>query len=442
MPRTSTVVIEEPRKKRVSKKRQEIVVRKAPRKAAAPYKKRKPSYISAAGNALGGLAGTALGGPAGTAIGSFLGGKLGHLIEQITGFGDYSVDQNTIMDGGMSPPQIVNSVEKGGFIIRHREYIQDIEATTDFTNLTLPLNPGIKRSFPWLSQIAGNFDQYKWRGVVFEFKSTSSDAVLSSATSSALGTVSMATDYDAIDSPFTSKREMLNSMFANSSKPSISFIHPIECKSSITPMRQQYVRTGGGFPPNADPRMYDLGNFQIATEGMQSAGGIVGELWVTYEVEFFKQQVSYDSLADHFKLSAVAAGGWLGVGANSHPGDPFNTLQGKINDAGNGYTFPATVSFGKYLCTYSCTGTSAAAVPAVSLTVAHCTLQDIWNSTTSYLQAPAATVSTVTTMVQFVVELTGPNANIQFGTAVVPGGTVVGDFIVAQLPSEWTDFAI
>lgn len=405
---------------------------------AAP-KERKPGMISAGGNALGAAIGTSIGGAPGGAIGSFLGGKLGHLIETITGFGDYTIEQNSIMKGGLTPPQIVNTTEKGGFIIRHREYIQDIVSTTDFTINKFPLNPGQRKSFPWLSQIAANFDQYRWRGVLFEFKSTSSDAVLSSATSSALGSVSMATDYDVADADYQSKREMLNSLFANSNKPSCTFIHPIECKSSLTPMRLQYVRPGG-FPANTDPRMYDLGNTFIATEGMQAAGGVVGELWVTYEVEFYKQQVGSDALTDHFKLSSVAAGGWMGIGANSHDGDPYNSIGGKINDAGNSYTFPNNIGYGKFLFNIYMYGTSNATIANPTISVSNGSLLDLWNLSGSQVLIPTAATSAQYLSLSFVVQITGGDCVVQIGTAAVPGGTVIGDMFVCQIEQQLSDF--
>lgn len=196
-------------------------------------KERGPGYIAKGGTFAGGAIGTALGGPLGGAVGSFLGGKIGHLVEQITGFGDYKVMSNSIMSGGVTPPSIVNTANRGGIIVRHREYIGDVLATTAFTVQSFMINPGLFNTFPWLSQIAMGYEQYKPRGMIFEFLSTSSDALLSSATSTALGTVSMATQYDVSDPPFTDKRSMLNHEWSNSRKPSMSFIHPIECKNAF-----------------------------------------------------------------------------------------------------------------------------------------------------------------------------------------------------------------
>jgi len=131
----------------------------------------------------------------------------------ISGFGDYKVNENSLLTGGIAPPEVVNSVNDGGVIIRHREYLGDIPATIDFTITRYFINPGYTLTFPWLSHIATSFEQYKLRGMIFEFKSLSSDAVLSSATSSALGAVIMATQYDVLDTPFPNKFTMENYLF-------------------------------------------------------------------------------------------------------------------------------------------------------------------------------------------------------------------------------------
>lgn len=214
----------------------------------------------------------------------------------IRGFGEYKINSNSILSGGMSPPMITNSTTHGGVIIRHREYLRDIFATVEFTNTSFDLNPGITTTFPWLSQIAPSFEQYKMRGLVFEFKSTSADTVLSGAASTALGTVIMATQYNALDTPFTNKFEMENWEYSTSVKPSSNCYHPVECAPSQTPVSLLYIRTG---EPIGDERLYDLGNFNIAVQGMQNTSGdqlaTIGELWCTYEIELYKPKFVQDA---------------------------------------------------------------------------------------------------------------------------------------------------
>lgn len=419
------------RKGKKSYKKKAYVPRSA-NDSLAEQKNKSPGFIASAGNAAGGAIGTALGGPAGTAIGSFLGGKLGHLVEKITGFGDYKIQQNSIMKGGMAPAQIVNSTEKGGVIVRHREYLGDIPATTDFAITKYPLNPGLVGTFPWLANIANNFEQYRFRGMIFEFNSTSSDAVLSSATSSALGTVAMATDYDVLDAVYTTKREMLNSQFANSRKPSESFIHPIECKKEWIPYNLNWTRHTESYPAGGDPRTYDLGNFYVATEGMQAASGNIGELWVCYEVELFKQQLlplGSEVAADHLYINAPTNTTWLGNDTSEF--DSTSTLGG-WRDSGT-YYFPANLQEGVFLVTYSVIGTSAT-IGEISNLLSNCERIDVWNTGASlFLQSPPSGTASVSLMASLVVKLTGANAAIGFLTANIPTAGK-GDLWITELP--------
>lgn len=148
------------------------------------------------------------------------------------------------------------------------------------------INPGLDAVFPWLSQIAPAFQQYKWRGLVFSYKSTSADLV--STTNTSLGSVIMTTDYNAVNPETLSKREMLNYEFTSTCKPSCSFLHMIECDRKQTYDNDLFFTRSGTPPHNADKRLYDIGSFYIATEGMQGSTGQIGELWCSYEIEFLK----------------------------------------------------------------------------------------------------------------------------------------------------------
>jgi len=90
-----------------------------------------------------------------------------------------------------------NSSNPGGIIVRHREYVADIEGTTNFVNREYPLNPGLIKTFPWLSQVADAFEEYRIRGMVFEYKSLYADATVSSSDTGGLGSVIMCTNYNA-----------------------------------------------------------------------------------------------------------------------------------------------------------------------------------------------------------------------------------------------------
>lgn len=227
----------------------------------------------------------------GNQIGSFLGGlaygPVKNLIKQLTGFGDYQVRANSLMPGKNDQIPTFGTGE-GMVRIQHREYIRDVYSSTTFQNAALTINPGLSETFPWLSAIAQNFEQYQILGMVFEFKSNSANAL--NSTNTALGTCILSTEYNALSPPFINKQQMENNQFTVSTKPSVSCMHPVECDPKQTPIPQLFIRTGD--VSTGDLRMYDMGNFQFATVGMQAADVNLGELHVSYDIVLFKPKLS------------------------------------------------------------------------------------------------------------------------------------------------------
>ncbi len=211
---------------------------------------------------------------------------------RLQNFGDYPIASNSILAGGLKANAVSYAVKNGGVIVRHREYITDIVPTAAFTvQREVPINPGLFQSFPWLAGLAENFEQYDFRGLVFEYVSTSADSILSSGVSTALGTVMMATQYNVLSNAFQTKKELLNYQYANTQKPSSSFSHPCDCRKNSNPLNKLWVRTESTNLTGSDRRLYDLGDFVIATEGCQGTTGSIGELWVTFEVELLKPKL-------------------------------------------------------------------------------------------------------------------------------------------------------
>jgi hypothetical protein len=380
-------------------------------------------------------------------IGGQIGKKIGkgmyNLFANMTGFGDYAINANTLMDGGMNPPQVVNSFNNGGFIVRHREYLRDINATTAFTLTSLNINPGLVASFPWLAAVADQFEQYRFRGLVFEFKSLSSDAVLSSSTSSALGSVVMATQYDVLDPPFPNKFNMENYEFANSNKPSISFYHPIECARNQTTITEQYVRSGS-VPAGADQRFYDLGTFNLATVGMQAASGVCGELWCTYEIELLKPKLTtdegYSLLTDHYRLGTASSAQPFGITSVLAAG---SSIGGTFNTNGTIYNFPSFIVDGNYLVLWSVIGGSVTLVnPAISSPGNGLSILAYWNNDTGGSVLVPNTTITTTAIIGVIVKILAPSAQLAFsGTGTLPTSITGGDLWVTQINANITSLS-
>ncbi|APG76218.1 hypothetical protein 2 [Changjiang tombus-like virus 21] len=373
----------------------------------------------------------------GQQIGSALGGLIGHgahmLFKNITGFGDYNINNNTLLQGGMTPPEVINTVREGGFVVRHREYIGDISPSQQFSSTVYSINPGNANTFPWLSQVADSFEQYEFRGLVFEFKSTSSDAVLSSAASSSLGTVIMATQYNSLSNPFTDKRTMENYEYANSDKPSMSFYHPVECKKSQTSIDLLYVRNTDAV--NGDLRLYDLGQFQISTTGMQNTGGVIGELWCTFEIAFYKPKLlpsGTTCLTDHYRLDAITTDVWFGDTQTLMAGSNIGT---NITTGGTRIQFPATLSTGKFSVVYSISSITGFNTPP-TISGSGLNLLPLYNGgTTSTVIAAQSTLSTA--IIGVTVQITDPNAYLDFVGGAI-GAAAEGDLFISQIALEIT----
>lgn len=209
------------------------------------------------------------------------------IFDYVFGSGAYKIRGNTLsadIDSGI--PTFRSSTE--GMEVCHREYLKDIISPgAAFTIEKFAINPGLPLTFPFLSQLSKNFEQYDLLGLLFEFRSTSATAV--GSTNTALGTVIMATNYDVADANFTTKQQMEAYEFSVSTVPSKTAIHPVECDARQRPLKLMYIRIGAS-QSTLDPRFYDIGNFYIATQGQQAPSNL-GELWVSYHLRLHKPKL-------------------------------------------------------------------------------------------------------------------------------------------------------
>ncbi|QMW68953.1 capsid protein [Crucivirus-483] len=210
----------------------------------------------------------------------------------------------------------------GNVRLVHREYIGDVQPSALFRVASYGINPGLTGTFPWLAQISDAFEQYRFNGLVFEFKSLASQFFSGAATQS-MGSLIMATDYNANNPSFGSKREMENYEFCTSAPPTKSFVHAVEVSRSQNPLNVNYIRTGAPTDADFDLRMYDIGKFEVATNGNQvpalGTANTIGELWVTYDVELIKPKFRLSGTRiDHYMLNRTGtADGNYGLAASN-----------------------------------------------------------------------------------------------------------------------------
>jgi hypothetical protein len=379
----------------------------------------------------GAIIGRSIGGMFGSKhMGNGVGRWLGTGIGSIFGSGDYTMSGSSpsynVLTNGSQIPKFSSTHQTN--IVCHREYLGDIPGGVSFTNTIYPLNPGVTTTFPWLASIAANYQEYKFHGLVFEFRPLITDFV----TGGAPGVIVMATNYNA-DAPFyATKQQMENSEFAVSVKPTNTVMHGVECADKQTILPQRYVRTGA-IPTGQDARLYDLGNFQFANQSNPSQN--LGELWVSYCVEFFKPVLTPDVIsgsiqAGHAVRSLITSASPLGSVGVSNIGSltlyPTTTSVGWISEPGQ-----------KWMVSICWNGTSSAfTAPGTNvsgLTYEYDFVRSALNSFTAPLNGAVTNNATAT----FVLSSSQSNVGlVSIGfdtTGAYPGGTTTVDIFVSQV---------
>lgn len=348
-----------------------------------------------------------------------------------------------------SKPRIVNMAD-GKVVIKHSEYIEDVPSSVQFLLATYALNPGMEHTFPWLCRVAQNFEEWSPRSMYFEFRTTSSDTLVTNSTSPALGQISMATQYNALDDDFQNNIQLLNYEKSATTKPSRNLRHYIDCRRRANVLDELYIRTGP-IPDNADLRLYDLGKTSVSAAGMQVDAANMGQLWICYEIELRKPKIQQEPAgglesAAHFKIPGDLVGQSF-VKPFGNPGQVVlptitSNLQtirlGGANDSGQ-INFGAEEA-GLYLVVYNgrstnygITGTFAVAA------VQNCAVAAAWsNNTQTSMNVPPAADNEYNRACSFIVQTSGNNAVVGFswtGDATVGPLGHYGDIYVSKLPN-------
>jgi hypothetical protein len=173
--------------------------------------------------------------------------------------------------------------QDGSVRVVHRELLVSIIGTANFNILaanTFPLNPGVQASFPWLSNLAMNFEFYRFNKLKYCYYTRTGSNIP--------GSVMLVPDYDAADAAPTNEQVASSYEDVQEDAP----WKDIECNLSPRSLnatdKEKYVRTGA-LAPNQDIKTFDSGNFFCAT--IDGTAVNWGKLWVEYDVSLFKPQM-------------------------------------------------------------------------------------------------------------------------------------------------------
>ncbi len=177
------------------------------------------------------------------------------------------------------------------YTLSHSEYVADISGSIPFSNQQFVCNPGSCDTFPWLCAIARNYEQFIWRKLKFHLKTMTS--------TTSVGTVAMAFDYDPTDRAPSNKNEILAYSGAIRAAPWIDSCLALD-RSSV---RSSPHYVGGVLPDDdAAKRQTVPAILNVATQG-QSGGAVISELWVEYTVELLTPQSNPNCPINQFEYA-------------------------------------------------------------------------------------------------------------------------------------------
>merc|ERR1711966_348449 len=184
--------------------------------------------------------------------------------------------------------------ETGSLMVSHRERLMDVFAPSDsgFHQDVFTVSPGIEKTFPWLSQIAANYEEYEMIQCVFEYDGHSLVGI--NDTLEVQGSLIMATQMNVKDKAFRDRHEMERFPHASKCAQHGTMAHGVECDPrKIQGDGHRYIRMGG-LAKDEDARDFDHAKFTIGQYNTPTelAGKEIGQLFVYYTVKLMKPKIS------------------------------------------------------------------------------------------------------------------------------------------------------
>lgn len=251
-----------------------------------------------------------------------------------------------------SKPRINRASNKNGTILEvaHRELIDgSIPAATSWTNqVNLRINPASSDAFPWLSTLANSFEFYRFKKLRFIY--------IPRCATSSTGSVQMAPDYDASDSPPSS--ELIFGSYAQYVDGVIwsELTCPIDVSAKTTSNAWKYVLANPNENQLSQINNFDLGNFFMYTSDSANTNPC-GKLYVEYVVEF--RQPTMPSAGSITNAVLYMSGGGSLTGINPFGDNPTLTYVNGIGEGqdSSGHGIVKFYETGVFLVSYTIGGT-------------------------------------------------------------------------------------
>ena len=217
---------------------------------------------------------------------------------RLGGWGSYADSKrNVLINGGSStgwqPPMFASPSDTGVMRISHKDIIGTVYAPADtgFHTQTYDINPGLEATFPWLAQLAANFEEYVLVQCIFSFQSLVSDFQTSTGVT---GQIIGAPQYDPHKPDFESYQEMLAAHGSQSCMANQHLEIGIECDPrKLAGAPGKFIRCTG-LDKDRDVKDFDHGKFVMGfnqfPEKLQNQS--IGLLHVSYTVTIRRPNIT------------------------------------------------------------------------------------------------------------------------------------------------------
>lgn len=172
------------------------------------------------------------------------------------------------------------------------ELIGDVVGSTNFRTTRYPINPGLDKSFPWLSGEADKWEQYRFHSLRYRY--------VPRCATTTTGSVLMSPDYNVRDNPPQTELQAADTYGAVESSAWVNTTCTLDIAAMFPFGPRKMIRQS---LVAGELNLYDAANFYMSTIGMANSNDLVGKLWVDYDVEFFIPQ---NSPADNLAPSTMS----------------------------------------------------------------------------------------------------------------------------------------
>lgn len=198
---------------------------------------------------------------------------------------------------------VLSTSRRHVYTVSNKELVlPEISGATTFTQQArIEINPGLPATFPWLSEVAKNYAEYKFRRLVFRY--------ITRSPTTKSGSVMFVPLYDPLSTEPSTEQ--------NASAIRGTLEGPVWEEMAVgvdrmvsNALNKYFIRDG---PVSADLKTYDPIAVVVYTNDCDDTTA-VGKLWVEYEVDFFEPVTSETQAPSARGISMF---NWGGAGAQT-----------------------------------------------------------------------------------------------------------------------------